>query len=154
MIVLVDAHKKFVFFVATCLIFSCILLFSSSLYAETSAIPAPSVSIWGTGGQVLLVLILIIALLFSLTWFLKRSGLAHQAANGHLKVLGGVSVGPRERVLLLQVGQDQILVGVTSAEITLLHMLSQPISVDDENKEVLSAGFAQQLQALIRRRAS
>jgi flagellar protein FliO/FliZ len=108
-------------------------------------------SFWGLGGQVLLVLVLIIGLLFAITWFLKHSGLAQQSANGHLKILGGVSVGPRERVLLLQVGQDQILVGVTAAEITLLHMLSQPISVETDKPEIMT-GFAQQLQALMRRR--
>lgn len=127
--------------------------YSPCLLAETTPIGSPATNIWGAGGQVLLVLVLIIALLFLLTWFLKRSGLAHQAANGHLKVLGGVSVGPKERVLLLQVGQEQILVGVTSAEITLLHMLSQPVNVDELKQENLASGFAQQLQAVIRRRS-
>jgi flagellar protein FliO/FliZ len=127
--------------------------YSPSSFSETQPIGSPSTSILGTGGQVLLVLGLVIALLFLLTWFLKRSGLAHQAANGHLKVLGGVSVGPRERVLLLQVGQEQILVGVTSAEITLLHMLSHPVNVDELKQESLTSGFAQQLQAVIRRRS-
>lgn len=134
-----------------------VVSFVNPLYAETAAAVAtstPSVNIWSTGGQVLLVLVLVIALLFLLTWFLKRSGLAHQAANGHLKVLGGVSVGPRERVLLLQVGQDQILVGVTSSEISLLHMLSQPVSVDEAKKETFATGFAQQLQTFIRRSES
>jgi flagellar protein FliO/FliZ len=135
------------------LIWSGVLLgvfFSNHLYAETGASLSPNPNFWGLGGQVLLVLTLVIALLFFLTWFLKRSGLAQQAANGHLKVLGGVSVGQRERVLLLQVGQDQILVGVTATEITLLHMLSQPIDIDEGERT--SVSFSQQLQGLIRRR--
>lgn len=129
-----------------------LVLFPSLTMAIESDKALAGNSFFGLGSQVLIVLLLVIALLFIITWLLRRSGLAQQAANRHLKILGGVSIGPKERVLLLQVGQDQILVGVTASEINLLHMLSEPVSVDDDSS--CSVSFTQQLQSFIHRRNS
>ncbi len=79
--------------------------------------------------QILLSLIFILLIIFFAAWFLKRTALVNGAADGQLKVIGGVSLGQREKVVILQVGQEQILVGVTTTHITKLHTLSKPIEV-------------------------
>lgn len=107
-------------------------------------------------GQMLAVLVLVIVLLLGLAWLLKRAGVTQGALNGQLAVLGAVSVGQREKVVLIQAGQDQLLVGVTANEISLLHLLSEPIQVDathaNPSSYGLNEGFAQKLtQAMMRR---
>ena len=79
--------------------------------------------------QILLSLIFILLIIFFAAWFLKRTALVNGAADGQLKVLGGLSLGQREKVVILQVGKEQILVGVTTTHITKLHTLSEPIEV-------------------------
>ena len=79
--------------------------------------------------QILLSLIFILLIIFFAAWFLKRTALVNGAADGQLKVIGGLSLGQREKVVILQVGQEQILVGVTTTHITKLHTLSKPIEI-------------------------
>ncbi len=94
--------------------------------------------------QILLSLILILLIIFFAAWFLKRYAHVNGAVNGQLKVLGGLSLGQREKVVLLQVGKEQIVIGVTPAQITTLHTLSEPIDVEEEG--VSSSRFSVRLQ--------
>lgn len=107
-------------------------------------------------GQMVAVLLLVILLLMGLAWVLKRAGVNQGALNGQLAVLGAVSVGQREKVVLIQAGQEQLLVGVTANEISLLHLLSEPIVLDDnpvqKTNSALTDSFAQKLQHAINRR--
>jgi flagellar protein FliO/FliZ len=109
-------------------------------------------------GQMVGVLLFVILLLMGLAWLLKRAGVTQGALNGQLAVLGAVSVGQREKVVLIQAGQEQLLVGVTANEITLLHLLSEPIEVDMNHANKLSSGvtdtFAQKLTQAVSRRQS
>lgn len=109
-------------------------------------------------GQMVAVLLLVIALLVGLAWVLKRTGVHQGALNGQLAVLGAVSVGQREKVVLIQAGQEQLLVGVTANEISLLHLLSQPIDVDNNHSQnpssALGESFAQKLNQAMSRRQS
>ena len=146
--------------------FSSILLFCLSLASPIFAWAADAgektlavtTGFSGMMGQMLLVLLLVILLLLVLAWMLKRAGVAQGALNGQLSVLGAVSVGQREKVVLIQAGQDQLLVGVTASEISLLHLLSEPIALDNssQSSSVLSItdSFAQKLsQAITKRQA-
>lgn len=135
------------------------LLFPLACFAqevEKAASPAPASGFGGMLAQMVLVLLLVLGLLLALAWVLRRAGLVQGAANGHLKVLGAVSVGARERVMLVQVGQEQLVIGVTAAEISLLHLLAEPIDVSaaSETSPVSSVteGFAQRLQQALTRR--
>jgi len=95
-------------------------------------------------GQIVLSLVLVLLIIFISAWLLRRYGRFPGVAEGNLKVLGALSVGQRERILLLQVGEDQILVGVTSSRISRLHQLEVPVEVKD-NVPVTSQ-FSQRLQ--------
>jgi len=81
----------------------------------------------GLGGA-LVALFAVLALIVGLAWLLKRlpgSGLRN---TDQLRVLTSLAVGQRERVVVVQVGQQQLLLGVTAHSITALHTLSQPLS--------------------------
>jgi flagellar protein FliO/FliZ len=130
-----------------------LMLLPFNVFAVESEKALAGSSFGAVGGNVLVVLLLIVGLLFALTWLLKRSGIIQNSAQGHLKIIGGLSVGPRERIVLLQVGQEQILVGVTAAEISLLHMLTEPVVIaENQPLSHVSQGFAERLQALMNKR--
>ncbi len=99
-------------------------------------------------GQIVLSLVLVLLIIFVSAWLLRRYGRFPGVADGNLKVLGALSVGQRERILLLQVGQEQILVGVTSNRISRLHQLEEPIKVQDNVP--VSSQFSQRLQEAIK----
>lgn len=103
-------------------------------------------------------LILVLGIIFVSAWMLRRFGRFPGVADGNLRVLGALSVGQRERIMLLQVGEEQVLIGVTTSRISKLHQLETPVvlpeiqaktfggfGVKKKNSED-SSTFAQNLQ--------
>ncbi|HJV26666.1 MAG TPA: flagellar biosynthetic protein FliO [Aromatoleum sp.] len=73
-------------------------------------------------GQMLFGLGIVLALLLGSLWLIKRLSTPRGAAAG-LKVLGAVPVGPRERVVLVEIGGQVLVLGVTAASVRTLHTL-------------------------------
>lgn len=100
--------------------------------------------------ETLLGLVLVLACIAFLAWLLRRTGRFNSAASGEMKIIAGLSLGPRERAILLQVGEKQILVGVTAQQVQTLHVLEQPINTSKEQSETTS--FADRLQQIVQQR--
>lgn len=94
-----------------------------------AAAPAPlraaeaEPSLAGSAAQMVLGLAVVIGLLLASLWLIKRLSAPRGAAAG-LKVLGAAPVGPRERVVLVEVAGKVLVLGVTSGNISPLHTLS------------------------------
>lgn len=73
--------------------------------------------------QVFLGLGVVIATLVGGLWLLKRVSAPHGAATGALRVIAGTSVGPRERVVLLEVEDTWLVVGVAPGQVNALHQM-------------------------------
>ena len=70
--------------------------------------------------QAIVGLVAVLVLMAALTWLLKRVGLARVMGNSPVKVIGGVSVGGRERVLVVEAGDQWIVVGVSPGRVNAL----------------------------------
>ena len=66
-------------------------------------------------------------IIFLLAWLVKKFNLNQQSSSGLIRVIAGLSIGTRDRIVLLQVGEEQILVGLTPGRIEKLHTLAQPL---------------------------
>ena len=89
--------------------------------------PASPLSI-GSLAQLTLSLIAIVALILAIGWVLKRFKLKFAARLRRLaEILDQLSVGPRERVVLVRIGEAQVLLGVGASGIVALTPLSAPI---------------------------
>jgi flagellar protein FliO/FliZ len=73
--------------------------------------------------QVFLGLGLVIAALVGGLWLLKRVSSPRGAAAGALRVIAGTAVGPRERVVLLEVEDTWLVVGVAPGQVNALHQM-------------------------------
>jgi len=98
--------------------------------------------------QLTLGMVVVLAVMLGLAWILKRTGKFQMAAGGGLKILGGLSIGSRERVVLLQVGETQLLVGVAPGQVQALHVLDQPLETQAQPD---GSGFADQLGRMMRK---
>lgn len=98
--------------------------------------------------QMVLGLLFILTLIFGMGWFIRRMGTFNSVANGSIKLLGGLSVGQREKVVLVQVGETQLLVGVAPGQIRTLHVLDKPVS--DYEPHPASSGFAEKLNSFLK----
>lgn len=103
-------------------------------------------------GQIMISLILVLAIIFMGAWVVKRYGRFAAVADGQLRVLGMLSVGQKERIMLLQVGRQQLLIGVTPSRITTLHELDEPIIVQEANLKTVKPSFSQRLQDALKQR--
>jgi len=117
-----------------------------------NSISGESVPTVGTGQylQMLLALIFIIGLIFAVAWLIRRMGNVAGASKGSLQVLAAVSLGQRERVVLMQAGKKQLLLGVAPGQIRTLHVFEEPIIEVDVAEQ--PARFADKLNAMIKQR--
>ena len=77
-------------------------------------------------------LLLVIFAIFGSAWFFRRFGGFSPTANDSLKVIGGLTLGQKEKIVLLQVGEEQVLIGVAPGNIQKLHVLEKPIKLNEE----------------------
>ena len=56
-------------------------------------------------------------------WILKRINLPQYGAGSLLKVISGVAVGQRERIVLVEVNDTWLVVGVAPGQVRTLHSM-------------------------------
>jgi len=102
--------------------------------------------------QTFLGLLLVLICIVLVAWLLKRSNSFHTAASGKLKVIAGIPLGTRERAVLVQIGDEQILLGVTPQQINMLHKLETPLDVN--NQTTMTSDFAGKLRQIMQQRGN
>lgn len=70
-------------------------------------------------------LCVVLGIMAGIAWLVKRSGLANTNSRHGLqmKVVGGLSIGTRERVLVIEVDNQWLVLGVTPSNINTLATL-------------------------------
>lgn len=104
----------------------------------------------GTGDIIQLILGLLVVLgivLISAYMLRKMQGFNAKAAKD-LKVVAGLSLGAKEKVILLQAGSQQILVGVTGHSMQTLHVFDKAI-IESESEG--KPAFVKHLKAILER---
>jgi flagellar protein FliO/FliZ len=77
--------------------------------------------------QVLLGLGFVLSLVFAIAWLIKRVGHGALVGGQQMQVLASLPLGTRERVLLVDVAGQQLLLGVAPGRISTLHTFSEPV---------------------------
>ncbi|MCE6980656.1 flagellar biosynthetic protein FliO [Pseudomonas frederiksbergensis] len=117
--------------------------------ATVAAAPAVSSGVAGQLTQLVFGLLLVLGLIFFLAWLLRRVQQAGPAGKGQvIELIGSRALGPRDRLMLVQVGNEQILLGLSPGTITALHVLKEPVQVPS-GTEKATPEFAQRLLELL-----
>ena len=122
----------------------------SALAAEPVVQVAAAPAVGSVGGQLtqlVLGLLLVIGLIFVLAWLMRRVQRIGPGNGQVIELVGSRALGPRDRLVLVQVGEEQILLGITPGRITPLHVLKTP--VDAVKTEAATPEFAQRLMELL-----
>ncbi|MFZ1829846.1 MAG: flagellar biosynthetic protein FliO [Candidatus Competibacteraceae bacterium] len=77
----------------------------------------------GLLAQLTLGLVVVLALAVGLSWLLRRYALPR---DGLIRVVGGLPLGARERLLLIEVDEVRLLIGVTAQHMQTLHVFNPP----------------------------
>ncbi len=85
--------------------------------------PPPAGVSSGSVVQVIVSLLLVLAAVMAVAWFLKR--INHPTQNGlnALKVVSGIAIGQRERIVLVEVNDTWLVVGVAPGHVNALHTM-------------------------------
>lgn len=109
----------------------CILADEASSAAALTPI-SPSTSVV----KVVLVLVGLLALIAVLAWLAsKAQSLRWARTPGQLKTIAVLSLGVKEKIAVVQVGEQQLVVGITAHNINLLSELSQPLAGSDVTRQ-------------------
>jgi len=94
--------------------------------ADAPASTLPSSSTFGTLLQVVFGLAVVLGAIALTAWLARRYMPAMRGAGGLVKVVGGAMVGPKERVVVVEVGETWLVLGVTAQQVNALHTLPRP----------------------------
>ncbi|WP_426577035.1 flagellar biosynthetic protein FliO [Xenorhabdus stockiae] len=96
----------------------------------------------------------ILLLIFFITWLIRRLGLAPAKNKNHrlLNVKASCSLGAKERIVVVEIEDSWLVLGVTPQQITMLHQL--PVPPDDTEKETVlkTLPFGQLLKNKLQRK--
>ena len=128
-----------------------LLLINPAFAQETAKTVAPDSPVRapdtvGTIVSLGLGLVAVIAVIYGCAWIIRRMNGMTGMNNNAIKVVSVLAIGARERIALVEVGQQQILLGITPSTIRTLHVFDQPV-VDAGNAG--SSDFARKLQSMI-----
>ena len=90
-----------------------------------SSMPTSSTASPGAGGllKTIMALTLVLGLLAGLAWMMKRFGPKMSGGSANLRVVGALNLGGRERIMVVEVGDQWIVVGAAPGRVNALHTM-------------------------------
>ena len=134
--------------------FSVFFLFLIPTLASAASEPGVApISGFGSLIQVILALLVVLAAIGASAWLLRRYGPTQMGPNGALRVLGGVMIGQRERLMLVEVGETWLIVGVAPGRVTAVHSMPRPAQSEQQVQAMVQQpGFADWLKTAWQKR--
>ncbi len=101
----------------------------SAVFASPHSLGGAPASGFGGVASVTVALLVVLAAIFAVAWLARRVRGFGNRIGGAIDVLADIPLGPKERAVLLKVGAEQILLGVTPGAVRKLHVLPQPLEI-------------------------
>ncbi len=96
--------------------------------------------------SIFLSLLLVVGIIFALAYVMRRFNVTG-GSNGHLQVVASMMAGTKEKVMVIQVGDEQHLIGVTGNNISHLSKLEKNLSTTPVGESQGAAQFKNKLAA-------
>ena len=109
---------------------------------------------------VVFTLFLLIVGIFVLAWLARRYGTFGLTKGDRIEVKSSIPVGARERVSLIEVDGQKLLIGVTGQQVSLLHAFPERDDEDrskvdaDDPKLLAKSPFAEKLMSVMQKKDS
>lgn len=114
--------------------------------AANTPVPGPQVDLLNLGTG----MILVIGAILVTGWLYTRTQKLRGGQSDLIRIVASQPLGTRERVVLLQVADKQLLVGMTSTQVQTLHVFDEPVA---DVADAPAGGFAERLRAAVRGQA-
>lgn len=100
-----------------------ILFFPHFAHAVDALPGSPS---FGGLFQVFIALVIVLAAIAGSAWLMRRFGPTQMGPGGAMRVIGGVMIGPRERLVLVEVNDTWLIIGVAPGHVSSVHSMPRP----------------------------
>lgn len=87
--------------------------------------PPPSIISTESMLQLLMGLLVVLALIGLLAWLFKKFGVYPANQSGLIKIIASASVGQRERIVLTEINDTWLVLGVAPGHVNLLHRINK-----------------------------
>lgn len=98
-------------------------------------------------------LIAVITLIFVLVFVMKKLKIAKYAGNKHIKIINVVPIGPKEKLMLMEVNNVFLLVGATANHIETLYVFNElsaaEVAVEEQLSKNKKISFSEQFKRLV-----
>ncbi|CDL85327.1 flagellar biosynthetic protein FliO [Xenorhabdus szentirmaii] len=97
----------------------------------------------------------ILLLIFFITWLVRRLGLAPAKNKNHrlLNIKASCSLGPKERVVVVEIEDNWLVLGVTAQQINMLHQMPAPLESAEKDTALKSVSFGQMFKNTLQRKS-
>jgi len=79
--------------------------------------------------SMVLSLLMVLLVIFAAAFLLKKFNVVNKPLSG-MKIISSLPLGTKERLIVVQVADEQLLLGVTGQNVSLIKVLEQPLSPD------------------------
>lgn len=115
-------------------------------------LPASALSLGGAL-QMFFALAVVLATVAGAAWLLKRLAPGQISAGGALKLIGAIAVGPKERVVVVEIGETWLVLGVAPGQVAALHHLPKlPGAMASQAGGIADRRFSAWLNEIMNRR--
>ncbi|WP_448249298.1 flagellar biosynthetic protein FliO [Thalassotalea agariperforans] len=98
--------------------------------------------------SMILSLLMVLALIVIGAYILKKFNLTNTQSDG-IKIVTSLHLSTKEKLVVVQVGDKQLLLGVTANQINVLDTLAEPLEV----KAPVNQQFAESIQKLLKKQS-
>lgn len=110
---------------------------------------------YGNFYEMAIALVIVIAIIFVLAGIFKRLNLVNVSGKNLIHVLASYSLSNKDRLVLVQVGSEQILVGLSPGNIRKIHQLENPVDPAQVlNGRPKNGDFVQLFKGLLEKNAT
>jgi flagellar protein FliO/FliZ len=131
---------------------------NSPVFAQSASVTKPTAQIVSSGAvlQWVFALLFVLIAFGCLVWLLKRSGHFALTGKNQMSVVSALSLGMREKLVLVNIGEKQLLLGVTPGRIDkLLELVGDDRLYRSQIGGAVDSGlFAQKLHDVLKGKAN
>lgn len=98
-------------------------------------------------------LLLVLVIIGILAWLLKRFTINSSSATSAIKIIATAGVGQRERIVLVEVENTRLVLGVAPGRVNILHCMNESSAKTSSDKlhELATDKFPEQLNQSIKK---
>lgn len=110
-------------------ILSSLLLASGHVFAQEETIEVGKHANPNLDAMSMIVsLLMVLALIILSAWVLKKFNIANKSVSG-MQVIATLPLGHKEKIVVVQVAEEQLLLGVSGQQVNLIKVLDKPLEV-------------------------